>query len=114
MFVEFPAWAPVLFERPPELLSVAAIEDFAPAIEPELTATQRAIVDGVRLQCIADEVTLTNGKVVRDVYLPSADEIRKACSEIQAEWKPQDFERRRVGRRRGEWNVPVVKTAERM
>ena len=37
MIADFPLWPAVEFDQPPELMSVAEIEEFAPAIPCELT-----------------------------------------------------------------------------
>ena len=50
-----------------------------------LTATQRAIVDGIRLQCVEDEEALSSGKVVRD----EADAIAWLLEQIDAASAPE-------------------------
>jgi hypothetical protein len=56
MLLDFPVWPAVEFERPPELMSVAAIESYAPEIPCELDddATLQdalAIPGGLRVYC---------------------------------------------------------------
>lgn len=53
-----------------------------------------------------------------DVYLPTPEQIRAACAEIQATWTDEEFEARRIGTagalhsgRRGERHYTVQQCA---
>lgn len=57
---------------------------------------------------LRDLIDSSDARASREIYLPTAEQIRAACLEIQAGWTREEERSRRVVKD-GEWIVPEVR-----